>query len=134
MTRYIRHETSHHNSSDANDDDSEYNEIHYLEYNDIDETIDMENRCIIYMKGYKCHKGDYCERLHWLPREDRVLCRFFKEGRCHREASHCWYFHPHKKVDKFKIEDDAPLLVPGVGHIMSYLRKKDTKPSDDFKK
>ena len=38
-----------------------------------------------------------------------------------------------KKVNKSKIEEDAPLLVPGVGHIMNYLRKKVTKPSVDFK-
>ena len=133
MSRYIRYETSHYKSSNANVDDSDYKDIHNFENNDIGETIDMENRCLIYMQGYRCHKGDYCDRIH-LTREDRVLCRLFKEGRCNREASHCWYFHPFKKVNKFEIEEDAPLLVPGVGHIMSYLRNKGTKPSDNLKK
>ena len=139
MSRYIRYETSHYKSANVNIDASEYKDIHYKDIHylidfQIDETIDMEKRCLTFMQGYRCHKGDFCDRVHRLPREDKVLCRLFKEGKCNREASHCWYFHPFKKVNKFEIEEDAPLLVPGVGHIMSYLRNKGTKPSDNCKK
>merc|ERR1711970_1208785 len=117
-TSYIRYESDTPNIVSMDEDDSEFNEIKYHEYNELDETADMERRCKIYMKGYRCHKGDYCERLHRLPREDRVLCKYFKEGQCRREADNCWFFHPHIKVNKFKPDDDAPLLVQAVGHTM----------------
>ena len=139
MSTYIRYETSHYQSFNVNSVVAEYKDIHYKDIHylidfQIDETIDMEKRCLTFMQGYRCHKGDFCDRVHRLPREDKFLCRLFKEGKCNREASHCWYSHPFKKVNKFETEEDAPLLVPGVGHIMSYLRNKGTKPTNNLKK
>ena len=107
MSTYIRYETSRFQSFHVNNVVAEYMDrheldIHYLMDFHIDETVDMEKRCLTYMLGYKCHKGEFCDAVHRLPREDKVLCKFFKEGKCNR-GSQCWYFHPFQSIPKFEI-------------------------------
>ena len=133
MSTYIRYETSRYQSFHVNNVVAEYMDrheldIHYLMDFHVDETVDMEKRCLPYMTGWKCQKGRFCDAVHRYPREDKVHCKLFKEGKCSKSASRCWYFHPFQSIPKFEIEEDAPLLVPGVGHIMSYLRNKHNKP------
>ena len=53
-----------------------------------DDTIDVTTtrRCKVYMAGYWCHKGDWCDRLHRFPKEDGVVCKHFKRNECTRDS------------------------------------------------
>ena len=94
------------------------------EYDGIDYTADMDQgskfRCETYMRGLKCHKGDWCKMTHRLPREDFVVCKDFIENGCSRPD--CWYFHPGNRVKKFVPDPNAPLLVQSVAEAMRYFR------------
>ena len=95
---------------------------------DISKTKDNQEvrRCTIYMSGLKCHKGDYCEKSHRFPREDKVLCEYFDGEGCDRPASECWYWHPGTSI-KYVPDDNAPLIVQSMGGIMKYLKEKTVK-------
>ena len=90
----------------------------------IDHTVDVDKgqlfRCVAYMKGLKCHKGEWCELTHRFPREDQVVCKDFIENDCARPD--CWYWHPGNKVKKFVPDPNAPLLVQSVAEAMRYFR------------
>ena len=92
---------------------------------DISKTKDNQEvrRCTIYMSGLKCHKGDYCEKSHRFPREDKVLCEYFDGEGCDRPASECWYWHPGTSI-KYVPDDNAPVIVQSMGGIMKYLKEE----------
>ena len=91
-----------------------------------DDTIDVTTtrRCKVYMAGYWCHKGDWCDRLHRFPKEDGVVCKHFKRNECTRDSRSCWYLHPGKKVEIPAPSDNAQVLVQSVGDVLKYLRRK----------
>ena len=95
------------------------------EYTDVDETVDIHfaRRCKEYMYGFRCHRGDCCDKMHKFPREDKILCKYFKTGECSRGATECWFWHPGKTV-KYVTPNDAPLLVEPMGYTLKYLRNK----------
>ncbi|CAL4236905.1 unnamed protein product, partial [Meganyctiphanes norvegica] len=105
------------------------------EYSELDETVDMDIalRCAVYMSGFKCHKGDYCDKLHRFPREDRVMCKYHIAEGCERTASDCWFWHPGEMFDKFVPDDDAPMIVQSMGDIMSYIKNELSKDPDKYK-
>ena len=136
MATYIKYEPSRYQSFYVNNVVAEYMskqelDIHYIMDFHVDESFDRVKRCLPYMTGWKCQKDRFCEGVHRYPKEDKVHCKLFKEGKCHKSASRCWYFHPLFDIPKLEIEEnfqDFPLLVPGVGHILSFLRNKHHKP------
>ena len=93
------------------------------------ETTDMLSRCRVYMSGFKCQKGDYCDKLHRFPREDKVLCKDHKDGECQRDASDCWFYHPGTRVAKSESNTERPSLFQPTGHLMKILRDREAKKS-----
>ena len=100
------------------------------ENNVLDESLDVDlgKRCMIYMSGLKCHKGDYCEKLHRFPREDKIVCKHINGEGCSRPVSECWFWHPGNKV-KYVPDENAPVLVPSMGDTMKYIRNNLLKKS-----
>ena len=92
-----------------------------MEYSEFDE--ESGNRCQFFLRGYKCHKTDFCEKIHKLPREDFVLCKDISKGFCKRTASDCWYWHPEETVESLD-DKNAPFLVQPMGDLIKYLRKE----------
>ena len=90
----------------------------------VDETVDVDKgmRCMAYMSSFKCHKGDYCNKIHRFPKEDGVVCWDNKYEKCLRSTSDCWFSHTGKKVKAPLPENDAPYLVQPMGHLVAYLR------------
>ena len=142
MTRYIRNETIH----PAAFDEDNINEIissqqlfrnnarkYDSEHSELDQTIDIDinRRCTVYMSGLKCHKGDYCDKIHRYPREDKVLCKYINGKGCTRPAYDCWFWHPGDTV-KYVPDEDAPLLVQSMGDIMKYIKKELTKNPNKY--
>ena len=91
---------------------------------DADETVDVDMylRCKVYMSSFKCHKGEFCNKIHRYPKEDGILCRNFKDNKCTRSASDCWFSHKGEKVKAPLPENDAPYLVQPMGHLVAHLR------------
>ena len=81
------------------------------------ECTDMIPRCRAYLDRNKCHKGDYCNKSHCYPREDKVLCR----GR--RTLSDCWFYHPGEEVVTLPDSERLP-IVQTMGSLMAELRAK----------
>ena len=84
---------------------------------------DFGNRCKDYLNGYKCHKGDYCGKIHKFPKEDYVLCKDNVEGYCPRTPLTCWFWHSEESV-KFIPDENAPPIVQSVGDLIKYLKKE----------
>ena len=87
-------------------------------------TIDTTPRCRAHLLGQKCFKGEFCERTHSYPREDKILCKYYRENRCSRTASDCWFYHPRQPAIKPIPEKDRYLLVQPMGHLMRDLLSK----------
>ena len=94
---------------------------------EIDDTVDpdMYRRCLAFMKGLRCHKGEYCNNIHRLPKEDGVVCADFKAGCCSRPASLCWFRHLGVHSETFVTPSDAPCLVQPVAGLVQYLRNEE---------
>ena len=61
-----------------------------------DNTIDVDfgKRCKTFLMGMsKCSNGAYCSKYHIYPKEDGIMCQFFKNGHCHRSEETCWFKH-----------------------------------------
>ena len=103
-TTYIRDESlnfNYHVATQHKRINNEKSKTDQIDDNNIgyDDTIDVTTtrRCQVYMTGYRCHKGDYCDKLHRFPKEDGVVCKYFKGKGCTRDAKSCWFLHPGKK-------------------------------------
>ena len=101
----------------------------------VDETIDVDKhmRCMAYMSSFKCHKGDYCNKIHRFPKEDGVVCWDNKYEKCLRSTSDCWFSHTGKRVKTSVPDDDPPCLVQPIGHLMASLKRKLTNDSNIYK-
>ena len=96
--------------------------------------VDKHMRCMVYMSSYKCHKGEYCNKIHRFPKEDGVVCRDNKYTKCLRSTTDCWFSHTGKRVKTSVPHDyDAPCLVQPMGHLMASLKRKLTNDSDTYK-
>ena len=89
-----------------------------------DETVDTTPRCRAHLLGQKCFKGEYCNKSHSYPKEDKILCKYYREKRCSRTASDCWFYHPKQLVTKPIPEEDRYLLVQPMGHLIRDLLSK----------
>lgn len=131
-SRYIRDE-----SSNCNHDNETIRKIEQPNPKccEFDDSIDPHIflRCPVFMTGSTCHKGDYCERIHRLPKEDSVVCKYFKGDGCQRSASNCWFWHPGVKYDTFTPAVDAPRIVQSVGDLMKYIRNEQAVNPDKYK-
>ena len=101
----------------------------------VDETVDVDKgrRCMAYMSSFKCHKGDYCNKIHRFPKEDGVVCWYNKYEKCPRSTSNCWFSHTGKRVKTSVPDDDPPCLVQPIGHLMASLKRKLTNDSNNYK-
>ena len=88
------------------------------------ETVDTTPRCRAHLLGQKCFKGDFCNKSHSYPKEDKILCKYYREKRCSRTASDCWFYHPKQSVTKPIPEEDRYLLVQPMGHLIRDLLSK----------
>ena len=92
-----------------------------MEYCEYDE--DFGERCKTYMKGLRCYKGEYCEKIHKFPREDHIVCQDISSGYCPRTASDCWFLHPEERIN-FIPDENAPFSVQPMGELVRYLNKE----------
>ena len=134
MSKYIRYDCNKRNGVDTSN--SKIDDLHETtdsKLDDLRETTDTLPRCVAYMSGYKCHKGEYCDRYHRFPREDKVVCKDFKEGGCQRPASECWYHHPREVVANWESESERHFLVQPMGDLIKYLRKEEKQNPNKYK-
>ena len=101
----------------------------------IDDTVDLHGaRCMYFMKGLRCHKGDCCDKLHRFPKEDGVMCIDFKAGICSRPASLCWFRHPGEHSEQFTTPVDAQYAVQPVAELLKYLWKGEKRHPGKYTK
>ena len=101
-----------------------------------DDTIDgiFEKRCMTFLMGMsKCSSGEYCNKYHIYPKEDGVMCQFFKDGHCHRSEETCWFLHrpgqSNKRVEPEVKEYNYNYNVEPMGHLMKRLREEERNKS-----
>ncbi|CAL4066551.1 unnamed protein product [Meganyctiphanes norvegica] len=96
----------------------------------MNEALPMSWHCQTFLSGYKCLKGDYCDKLHEYPRENGIVCRDFISGHCDRRTDECWFQHPGQEVKEKEPNDEAPYVIQPIGELMQYLKKEvSTQPN-----
>ena len=92
-----------------------------------EETIDSDFnlRCKDYLMGYKCHKGSFCNKMHKLPREDKILCKYWniKGSGCPRKPQECWFWHPNEHFE-YVPDINAPVIVQSMAETLKYISRK----------
>ena len=89
----------------------------------------FNRRCYYFMRGFACDKGDYCDRIHKLPRDDNIICRDFAEDACERTAKNCWFRHPNKRYKRYTTPQNAPKLVQPMAEVFKMLKQNPKKYS-----
>ena len=92
-----------------------------------DDTIDndFDRRCKTFLRGeHRCFFGEFCNKFHRYPKEDGVMCRLFKVGKCNRDQEECWFQHSEFQSRPKKKTQDLPFNVQPLGELMKELRQK----------
>ena len=95
-----------------------------------DDTIDtdLRKRCKTFLMGKsKCTNGEFCSKYHTYPKDDNIMCLFFKDGYCKRTEEEYWFKHKPWQSNTKRKQEEKPYDIEPMGHLMKRLRDEAQK-------
>ena len=100
-----------------------------LAFQRLQEEIPLKAHCQSYLHGNKCHKGDWCNKMHQFPRVSGLKCEDFQRGECDRLAEDCWFYHDRVVVEETCEDEHRHTTVSSMGATIKHLRQKNKDSS-----
>ena len=97
---------------------------------EFDDTFDADlgKRCKTFLRGdFKCIYGECYSQYHTYPKDEGILCKFWKDGQCTRSKDECWFAHSRFQSQTKKKSQPRSYNVETMGELMKRLKNEEQK-------